>query len=84
MLNEYNDADVMKDLRHTDVTRGCYGNDNHHHRHHYVGSSRQRHTKVANAPESRFLPTPPAFPSEYCHAVWYKLEWLGYPTVKIF
>jgi len=50
MLNEYNDADVMKDLRHTDVTRGCYGNDNHHHHHHHVGSSRQRHSKVANAP----------------------------------
>jgi len=47
--------------------------------------------------ESRFLPTPPAFdapvrggrfwfPSEYCYAVWRgkKLEWRGYPMVKIF
>jgi len=44
-------------------------------------------------PESRFLPTPPAFdapvrgfPSEYRHPVWHgkKLEWLGYQTVKKF
>jgi len=45
--------------------------------------------------ESRFLHTPPAFdapvrgkafPSEYCHNVWYgkKLEWCDHPTVKNF
>jgi len=56
-LYEYNEvgaaaADDVEDLRHSDVTRGCYDNnaDHHHHRHHHHhnAGARQRHIKVAN------------------------------------
>ena len=48
-MNEYNHG-AGEEMRHNDVTRGCYGNNSHHHHHHHhVGSSRQRHTKVADA-----------------------------------
>jgi len=55
MLNGYNEVDaitagVMEDLRHGDVTLGCYDNNtdhHHHHHHHHNGGARQRHVKVA-------------------------------------